>query len=211
MANVGNFGTVSFMCMGSNKMLSFHDLARMATASYAEHERNGEKAYLEFGADGLDELSLEIEADARFGFRPLDVQDKLFAMKSTGQAENFILGGRQIGDNPYVITEITETYKSMYADGRPIRIGLALKLKEYANQVALIETIPGREFGDGTSSEPAVTSSDTYIVKKGDCLWNIAKKYYNKGASYTKIFNANRDQIKNPNLIYPGQVLTIPK
>lgn len=210
MANVGNFGTVSFMCMGSNKMLSFHDLSRAATATYSEHERNGEKAYLEFGADGLDELSLEVEADARYGFRPLDVQDKLFAMKSAGQAENFILGGRQVGDNPYVITEITETYRSMHTDGRPIKIGFALTLKEYANQVALIETIPGREFGTG-DAEPEVTSSDTYIVKKGDCLWNIAKKYYSKGSSYTKIFNANKDKIKNPNLIYPGQVLTIPK
>ena len=36
------------------------------------------------------------------------------------------------------------------------------------------------------------------------------KKYYGKGNQYTKIYNANRDKIKNPNLIYPGQVLTIP-
>lgn len=50
----------------------------------------------------------------------------------------------------------------------------------------------------------------TYTVKSGDCLWNIAKKYYGNGAQYTKIYNANKSKIKNPNLIYPGQVLTIP-
>lgn len=51
----------------------------------------------------------------------------------------------------------------------------------------------------------------TYTVKSGDCLWNIAKKYYGNGAQYTKIYNANRGVIGgNPNLIYPGQVLTIP-
>ena len=50
----------------------------------------------------------------------------------------------------------------------------------------------------------------TYTVKKGDCLWNIAKKFYGNGAQYTKIYNANKSKIKNPNLIYPGQVLTIP-
>lgn len=50
----------------------------------------------------------------------------------------------------------------------------------------------------------------TYTVKSGDCLWNIAKKYYGNGAQYTKIYNANKGKIKNPNLIYPGQVLTIP-
>lgn len=58
-----------------------------------------------------------------------------------------------------------------------------------------------------TSSAPKVK---TYTVKSGDCLWNIAKKYYGTGAQYTKIYNANKGKIKNPNLIYPGQVLTIP-
>lgn len=50
----------------------------------------------------------------------------------------------------------------------------------------------------------------TYTVKKGDCLWNIAKKFYGNGAQYTKIYNANKSKIKNPNLIYVGQVLVIP-
>ena len=58
-----------------------------------------------------------------------------------------------------------------------------------------------------TSSAPKVK---TYTVKSGDCLWNIAKKYYGNGAQYTKIYNASKGKIKNPNLIYPGQVLTIP-
>ena len=61
-----------------------------------------------------------------------------------------------------------------------------------------------------TSAPKPATTSRTYTVKRGDCLWNIAKKYYGKGNQYTKIYNANRDKIKNPNLIYPGQVLTIP-
>jgi nucleoid-associated protein YgaU len=50
----------------------------------------------------------------------------------------------------------------------------------------------------------------TYTVKKGDCLWNIAKKFYGNGSKYTLIYNANKDKIKNPNLIYVGQVFTIP-
>ena len=50
----------------------------------------------------------------------------------------------------------------------------------------------------------------TYTVKKGDTLWAIASKYYGSGAQYTKIYKANTDKISNPNLIYPGQVFTIP-
>ena len=54
-------------------------------------------------------------------------------------------------------------------------------------------------------------TSNTYTVKPGDCLWNIAKAIYGKGSDYTKIYNANKGVIgSNPNLIYAGQVFTIP-
>jgi len=54
-------------------------------------------------------------------------------------------------------------------------------------------------------------TSKTYTVKPGDCLWNIAKAIYGKVSDYTKIYNANKGVIgSNPNLIYAGQVFTIP-
>lgn len=54
-------------------------------------------------------------------------------------------------------------------------------------------------------------TSKTYTVKPGDCLRNIAKAIYGKGSDYTKIYNANKGVIgSNPNLIYAGQVFTIP-
>ena len=60
------------------------------------------------------------------------------------------------------------------------------------------------------SSTKADSAKRTYTVKKGDCLWNIAKKYYGNGALYTKIYDANTSKIANPNLIYVGQKLVIP-
>lgn len=60
------------------------------------------------------------------------------------------------------------------------------------------------------STPSASTAQRTYTVKKGDCLWNIAKQFYGNGSAYTKIYDANTKQIANPNLIYPGQVFVIP-
>jgi len=54
------------------------------------------------------------------------------------------------------------------------------------------------------------TKAKTYKVKKGDTLWAIAKKYYGAGNKYTKIYNANKKLIKNPDIIQVGWVLTIP-
>lgn len=66
---------------------------------------------------------------------------------------------------------------------------------------------PQREAG----KSPAPAQAASYTVVKGDCLWNIAKKFYGNGSKYTVIYNANKGVIGgNPNLIYPGQVLTIP-
>ena len=63
-----------------------------------------------------------------------------------------------------------------------------------------------------TTTRAATTApkATTYTVKKGDTLWGISKKYLGNGAKYNLIYNANKGKIKNPNLIYVGQVLTIP-
>jgi nucleoid-associated protein YgaU len=54
--------------------------------------------------------------------------------------------------------------------------------------------------------KPAVTIT----VQPGFTLWGIAKQELGEGVMYVQVFNANKDQIKNPDLIYPGQVFTLP-
>ena len=54
-------------------------------------------------------------------------------------------------------------------------------------------------------------ATEYYVVQKGDSLWKIASKHYGSGAKYTEIFEANREVIKDPDLIYPGQKIRIPK
>lgn len=63
-----------------------------------------------------------------------------------------------------------------------------------------------------TAVREALTApkAKTYTVKKGDSLWAIAKKYTGNGAKYMELYNANKSKVKNPNLIYVGQVLTLP-
>ncbi len=50
----------------------------------------------------------------------------------------------------------------------------------------------------------------TYTVKSGDSLSKIAKMYYGDPMQYNRIFDANTDQLKDPNLIHPGQELKLP-
>ena len=54
------------------------------------------------------------------------------------------------------------------------------------------------------------TQARSYTVKAGDSLSKIAKAHYGDASQYTKIFEANRDKLKDPDKIFPGQVLVIP-
>lgn len=88
---------------------------------------------------------------------------------------------------------------------------VAFKLLEYRPYG---KKIP-RSTSNGAVTSTAASSTNpknngTYVVKTGDSLWSIAKKYYGDGSKYTKIYNANKNIIKNPSLIYPGQKLVIP-
>lgn len=59
--------------------------------------------------------------------------------------------------------------------------------------------------------EAAPTAAKTYTVQKGDSLSKIAKRTYGDAGKWKAIFDANRDQIENADLIHPGQVLKLPE
>ncbi|WP_395675232.1 LysM peptidoglycan-binding domain-containing protein [Inquilinus sp.] len=48
------------------------------------------------------------------------------------------------------------------------------------------------------------------VVQPGNSLWRIARRVYGQGPRYTVIYQANQEQIRNPDLIYPGQIFTVP-
>jgi len=64
--------------------------------------------------------------------------------------------------------------------------------------------------GDGSPPTPA-WSSRTYTVKSGDTLSAISKAMYGDASKYPRIFEANKPMLKDPDKIYPGQVLRIPQ
>lgn len=136
-------------------------------------------------------------------------------MKQLEEADkpcHFVVTGSPLGINLYA--DVT-SFVPKEVGGDPGTIQYSVELKEsrtpkvgkWVNKIVVSTPQKKKSSGGRTSNK---TTTRTYTVKRGDCLWNIAKKYYGKGSQYTKIYNANRSKIKNPNLIYPGQVLTIP-
>ena len=69
-------------------------------------------------------------------------------------------------------------------------------------------TAPDAKTADVSADAPASTRS--YTVKSGDTLSKIAQREYGDAGDWRKIYEANKDTIKNPDLIYPGQTFIIP-
>jgi nucleoid-associated protein YgaU len=63
----------------------------------------------------------------------------------------------------------------------------------------------------GTGTSGTAAEDDTYVVVAGDSLSKIAKRHYGDMNQWQRIFEANRDQISNPDLIHPGQKLKLPR
>jgi hypothetical protein len=79
---------------------------------------------------------------------------------------------------------------------------------------------PAEAAGEGSGWKTATTSPDAtaakidsgvIIIRRGDTLWQLAERHYGSGARYTQIFQNNREQIRNPNRIYPNQRVNVPR
>lgn len=143
---------------------------------------------------------------------PTSAVNTILKLMNSGKPVRFtITGGMNV--SMYVTIEKFD----MEEQGGDLRtIHYSIALKEYREvtirQIKVEISTKKATIADPVSrTDTASSGGQTYTVVKGDCLWNVSKKFYGSGAKYTVIYNANKSVIGgNPNLIYPGQVLTIP-
>lgn len=80
-----------------------------------------------------------------------------------------------------------------------------------SDALALVLAPPSRDAAMSASTSPSQGEAPAIIVvRSGNSLWRIARQSYGNGGRYAVIYGANRDRIGDPNLIYPGQVFTLP-
>lgn len=79
---------------------------------------------------------------------------------------------------------------------------------EESGRVSAVLVLPFKRESVATVQSVGPTS---VVVQPGNSLWRIARRLYGQGMQYTVIYSANTDQIRDPDLIYPGQVLDLPK
>lgn len=183
----------------------------------------GEINFLKY--PGLTEITLTLVFPMQnTGKRPdyyLSLFERAKTQKTTTQ---FIMtrttpAGHLLFDTNMKVSVEDYTIEENASNGLDVSVDVTLKqYRDYSTKTVVITDAGDNKDGNSKKTASVATSrpssnapkTKTYTVKKGDTLWGIAKKYYGNGAKYTQIYNANKDKIKNPNLIYPGQVFTIP-
>ncbi|WP_422039118.1 LysM peptidoglycan-binding domain-containing protein [Roseibium sp.] len=96
-------------------------------------------------------------------------------------------------------------------DGVDARAAVTFE-KEQDKQIVLTKVVAtGSGSGQGSQGADVQKSLPVVIIRKGDNLWRISRRLYGDGVRYTTIYQANQDQIRDPDLIYPGQVFLTPE
>ncbi len=100
-----------------------------------------------------------------------------------------------------------------YDDGKVTLSGQASSQEAYEKAILIAGNVSGvtEVSADGLNAPAPTEKVEYYIIQKGDSLSKISKQYYGNAMDYPKIFEANREVIKDADLIYPGQKIRIPK
>jgi nucleoid-associated protein YgaU len=126
----------------------------------------------------------------------------------------------QVGDAGKVITRAEVPFAAEGAAG-----GLAAAAPQESSPSSSAAVAPSQESSTSSqaappapaaepqataSANPVVPQLDTVEVKRGDNLWQISRRVYGEGMRYSIIYEANTDQIRDPDRIYPGQIFVMP-
>ena len=169
---------------------------------------------------GLTEFSFDaLLPNAKYPFAVNDTKPTVFLSKF----ESLMTGRR-----PFQLIIIRTNQKNEILFATNIKVSLEeYKVKEDAKEgfdlVVTLKFLQYRDYGtrvvsivgnQGTSqtqrSAESAPKQNTHKVVKGDCLWNLAKKYLGDGSRYNEIYELNKDIISDPNKIYVGQTLKLP-
>jgi nucleoid-associated protein YgaU len=106
--------------------------------------------------------------------------------------------------------EVTLIGTTNSAEAAQKAVLMAGNVKGVTKVVPKIDVVEAASAGKDVASALEPSNVEYYVIASGDTLSKIAQKYYHNANQYQRIFEANREVIKDPDLIYPGQKIRIP-
>lgn len=131
MAEVGNLGELITFSVSPEKVLTFNKFNRQIKSRWATHDVISGKPLSEFIGQGQQTLSFDIYLTVMNGVTPKKVIEEIETAVEIGTPLTFVVGGRKIGQNQWVIDSVSEAWDAVIDQGLLVACNLSLSLSEY--------------------------------------------------------------------------------
>lgn len=131
MAQIGNLGNLIVFEVSDKTVLTFRNLKRTTSGRWAVHNVIGGVPVSEFQGPGQDKVIFEIHLSAMHGVKPRKTIDRIRKAIRSGTPYLFVVGGQKIGENQWVISDMSEAWNTVIQDGHLASANLTLNLSEY--------------------------------------------------------------------------------
>ena len=131
MAQIGNLGKLIVFEVSSDKVLTFRNMTQNVSGRWTIHNPIGKKPQGEFLGPGQRKGTLPIYLSVNHGVKPRSTIEKIEKAVEKGEPFPLVIGGKKLGDNQWVITDMSETWGDIIKDGRLVSANISLTLAEY--------------------------------------------------------------------------------
>lgn len=131
MGKIGNLGKLIIFEVSTNKVLTFHELSQTVKGRWTTQNPISGKPIPEFLGPGQRSISLSIHLSAVHGVKPRKTMERIEKAIEAGTPYKLIIGGKKVGANQWVITDMSETWGNIIKDGTLVSVNLTLSLAEY--------------------------------------------------------------------------------
>ena len=128
---IGSLGKTITFEVSDKKVLTFTNLSRTVKGRWTQHNIIESKPKSEFLGPDLDGLTFKVSLSAMHGVRPRKTLEKIEKAVRKGTVMNFVVGGKKVGSNSWVITSVSEAWNCVYSKGELVTADVNLTLQEY--------------------------------------------------------------------------------
>ena len=128
---IGNLGKTITFEVSSDKVLTFTNLSRTVKGRWTQHNIIESKPKSEFLGPDLEGITFKVYLSAMHGVKPRKTLETIEKAVLNGTVLPFVLGGKKVGSNSWVITSVSETWNCVYSKGELVTANVNLTLQEY--------------------------------------------------------------------------------
>ncbi|WP_352416291.1 phage tail protein [Oscillibacter ruminantium] len=129
---IGTFGKNLIFETSSQRVFTPEKMSHTAKGRWNNHTVVGAKPKKEFSGADLQGFSMSIKLRADYGVKPRQTIETIVKMVESGTAEFLIIGGRPVGSNRFVITDVSDEWDTVYRGGELFSASVSLTFEEYA-------------------------------------------------------------------------------